>query len=37
MFRRALPDGSERRLLGRIGNRITKIIAQLRPLNTPPK
>ena len=37
MFRRALPDGSERRLLRRIGNRITKIIAQLRPLNPPPK
>ena len=37
MFRRALPDGSERRLLARIGNRIAKIIAQLRPLNPPPK
>jgi hypothetical protein len=35
MFRRALPDGSERRLLGRIGNRIAKIIAQLRPLDPP--
>jgi hypothetical protein len=37
MFRRALPNGSERRLLARIGNRIAKIIAQLRPLNLPPK
>jgi integrase len=37
MFRRALPEGSERRLLSRIGIRITKIIAQLRPLNPPPK
>jgi len=37
MLRRALPDSSERRLLGRIRNRITKIIAQLRPLNLPPK
>ena len=37
MFRRALPDGSERRLLRRIGKRIAKIIAQLRPLNPPPK
>jgi integrase len=37
MFRRALPDGSERRLLGRIRDRIGKIIAQLRPLNPPPK
>jgi len=35
MLRRALPDGSERRLLGRIGNRITKIIAQLRPPTHP--
>jgi hypothetical protein len=37
MFRRTLPDGSERRLLGRIRDRIGKIIAQLRPLNPPPK
>ena len=37
MFRRALPTGSERRLLGRMANHIAKIIAQLRPLNPPPK
>src|SRR5262249_3557940 len=37
MFRRALPEGSERRLLGRIGTRITKIIAQPRPLPPPRK
>jgi hypothetical protein len=37
MFRRTLPDGCERSLLDRIRDRIDKIIAQLRPLNTPPK
>ena len=37
MFRRALPAGSQRRLLGRMANRIAKIIAQLRHLNPPPK
>jgi hypothetical protein len=30
MFRRALPDGEQRRLLARIGNRLIKISAQLR-------
>jgi hypothetical protein len=37
MFRRVLPNGSERCLLRRIGKRIAKIIAQLRPLNPPSK
>ena len=32
VFRRTLPDGSTRRLLGRIGNRLIKMIAQLRRL-----
>jgi integrase len=35
MFRRALPEGSNRRLLDRIANRLVKIIAQLVNLNPP--
>jgi site-specific recombinase XerD len=34
MIRRALPDGSHRRLLTRVGNRLAKILAQLRSLPT---
>jgi integrase len=32
MFRRTLPEGPERRLLGRIANRLTKIAAETRKL-----
>jgi site-specific recombinase XerD len=32
MFRRALPDGNARRHLDRVGNRLSKMIAQLRNL-----
>jgi integrase len=35
MIRRALPDGSTRRLLARIANRLVKIVAQLLNLNSP--
>jgi site-specific recombinase XerD len=35
MFRRALPDGASRRRLGRLSNRLTKIIAEARKLTTP--
>lgn len=35
MFRRALPDGPSRRCLGRLSNRLTKIIAEARKLATP--
>ncbi|MBV9307430.1 MAG: hypothetical protein JOZ45_14885 [Acidobacteriaceae bacterium] len=37
MFRRTLPDNAVRRSLGRISNRLTKILAELRTLNTLPK
>ena len=33
MFRRTLPDGSDRRVLDRVANRITKILSHLRKLN----
>jgi hypothetical protein len=33
MFRRTLPDGSDRRILDRLANRITKILSQIRKLN----
>ena len=33
MFRRTLPDGSARRLLDRLANRLAKIAAQIRQLN----
>jgi integrase len=33
MFRRTLPEGSSRRLLDRLANRLTKIVANLRKLN----
>ena len=35
MFRRALPDGSTRRLLARVANRLVKIVTQLLNLNPP--
>jgi hypothetical protein len=35
LFRRALPEGLERRLLDRIANRLVKIVAQLVNLNSP--
>jgi len=33
MFRRSLPDGSPRRCLDRLSNRLTKILSQIRKLN----
>jgi hypothetical protein len=35
MFRRTLPEGSNRCLLDRLANRLTKILAQIRKLNPP--
>jgi hypothetical protein len=35
MFRRALPNGASRRCLNRLSNRLTKILAETRKLNTP--
>ena len=35
MFRRSLPAGAERRCLDRLSNRLTKIVAEARKLNTP--
>jgi len=35
MFRRALPDGTSRRRLDRLTNRLTKIITEARKLATP--
>ena len=35
MFRRALPDGTSRRRLGRLSNRLTKIVVEARKLRTP--
>jgi hypothetical protein len=35
MFRRALPDGASRRCLGRLSNRLIKIVAEARKI-TPP-
>jgi hypothetical protein len=35
MFRRALPDGSSRRRLDRLSNRLTKILSEARKLATP--
>jgi hypothetical protein len=32
MFRRTLPDGSTRRLLDRLANRLIKIVSQIREL-----
>jgi len=37
MFRRTLPDDGLQRLLTRIGNRLTKMLVQLRSLGTTPK
>lgn len=35
MFRRALPNGSSRRRLARLSNRLTKILSEVRKLATP--
>jgi integrase len=35
MFRRALPDGTSRRRLDRLSNRLTKIVIEARELRTP--
>ena len=35
MFRRALPDGTSRRRLARLSNRLTKIVLETRKLRTP--
>jgi hypothetical protein len=35
MFRRSLTEDSPRRLLARIANRLTKILAEVRKLNAP--
>jgi len=35
MFRRALPDGTSRRRLDRLSNRLTKIVLETRKLRTP--
>jgi len=37
MLRRSLPDGEQRRALGRVGNRLVKMSAQLRKLAIVPK
>jgi site-specific recombinase XerD len=37
MFRRTLPDNVVRRSLSRVSNRLTKMLAELRTLNTLPK
>jgi integrase len=37
MYRRSLPDGDSRRSLDRLGNRLTKILAEIRKLQQPPK
>jgi integrase len=37
MFRRTLPEGFSRRLLDRLTNRLTKIIAEIRKLDPPQK
>ena len=35
MFRRALPNGTSRRRLDRLSNRLTKILSEARKLATP--
>jgi hypothetical protein len=37
MFRRTLPDGTSRRLLGRLANRLTKIVCEAHTLDAPAK
>src|SRR5664279_2724241 len=37
MYRRNLPDGAPRRCLGRLSNRLTKILAIVRQLDPPEK
>jgi hypothetical protein len=35
MFRRTVPEGSSRRRLDRLANRVTKIVSQIRKPNPP--
>jgi hypothetical protein len=35
MFRAALPDGAPRHCLGRLSNRLTKILSEARKLDAP--
>jgi hypothetical protein len=35
MFRRTLPNGTSRRRLDRLSNRLTKIVSEVRKLTTP--
>jgi len=37
MFRRSLPAGTPRRYLDRLSNRLTKIVSEVRKLDTPSK
>jgi Phage integrase family len=37
MFRRSLPEGSSRRLLNRLANRLAKIVAEIRKISPPQK
>jgi hypothetical protein len=37
MFRRTLPEGASRRRLGRLANRLTKIVREAHTLDTPDK
>jgi integrase len=37
MYRRTLPEGDSRRSLDRLGNRLAKILAEIRKLQPPPK
>jgi len=37
MFRRTLPEGASRRRLGRLANRLTKIVCEAHALATPEK
>ena len=37
MYRRTLPDGAPRRCLDRLSNRLTKILSEVRELNSPGK
>ena len=37
MFRRTLPEGASRRRLGRLANRLTKMVCEAQTLETPDK
>jgi hypothetical protein len=37
MFRRTLPEGASRRRLGRLANRLTKMVCEAHTLETPDK